>query len=64
MSGIEVLAIGISVASTAISAINVGKESYKFMTWMKKKYAKKEIDDEPWQWIDYDDEYIRIEKKR
>ena len=37
MSGIEVLAIGISVASTAISAINVGKESYKFMNWVKKK---------------------------
>ena len=63
MSGIEVIAIGISVASTAISAINVGKESYKFMNWMKKKYDTKDIDEEPWQWIDYDDEYIRIEKK-
>ena len=63
MSGIEVLAIGISVASTAISAINVGKESYKFMNWVKKKYDTKDIDEEPWQWIDYDDEYIRIEKK-
>tara|TARA_B100001989_G_C24363943_1_gene375944 strand:- start:318 stop:512 length:195 start_codon:yes stop_codon:yes gene_type:complete len=63
MSGIEVIAIGISVASTAISAINVGKESYKFASWLKKKYEKKEIDDEPWQWIDYDDEYVRIEKK-
>lgn len=64
MSGLEVLAIGISVASTAISAINAGKESYKLVSWLKKKYEKKEIDDEAWQWIDYDDEYIRIEKKQ
>ena len=64
MSGLEVFAIGISVASTAISAINAGKESYKLVSWLKKKYEKKEIDDEPWQWIDYDDEYIRIEKKQ
>ena len=63
MSGLEVLVIGISMASTAVSAINVGKESYKLASWLKKKYEKKEIDDEPWQWIDYDDEYVRIEKK-
>ena len=63
MSGIELIAVGLSVASGAISAINVGKESYKLMNWMRKKYDKKDIDDEPWQWIDYDDEYIRIEKK-
>ena len=63
MSGLEVLVIGISMASTAVSAINVGKESYKLVSWIKKKYEKKEIDDEPWQWIDYDDEYVRIEKK-
>ena len=56
MSGIEIIAVGLSVASGAISAINVGKESYKFMNWMKKKYDKKNIDEEPWQWIDYDDE--------
>jgi len=63
MSGLEVLVIGISMASTAVSAINVGKESYKFMNWVKKRYNKKDTDDEPWQWIDYDDEYVRIEKK-
>lgn len=64
MSGLEVFAIGISIASTAVSAINAGKESYKLVSWLKKKYEKKEIDDEPWQWIDYDDEYIRIERKQ
>jgi len=64
MSGLEVLVIGISMASTAVSAINVGKESYKLASWLKNKYKKKDIDDEPWQWIDYDDEYVRIEKKQ